>query len=1012
VAKRLGFGFALPVALVVVALADFGCGGGSSGTGSGGNGGHAGAGGKAGHNGSGGGGVNLGGAGGGALGGFSGGGFSGGGFSGGGTAGGGVSGGGTAGGGASGAPGGHAGTGGLGGAGGHAATDAGADAARDAGSTDAHHGDAATDANPDAADAGPVTCTNACVLGSHRCASGGSETCVTGSNGCTTWGTATVCHGATTCANTTGLCTCPAAPAGCTAAGTFCDNAGEIVTCTRDAQGCFAASAPQACPVDETCHGALPNAACACDNDPHCSGTNSYCMNASTVATCGSDTNQPACNVVVATHACGGSSACVGGACVCPSAGTTAGTGCATPNATLCAGTDVLTCVTESGSSGCNIWQASTHCGTGGLTCGTKAGGVPACQCPENSGTDVYVDPAAGSDVATGLFPTGAQNPPACRFATLSNGLSKVGSPGRVVAISATVPATFGGETFPLIVPAGVSLITADATPNSSDYVIAYSGGVGGVVTLGDGSLVRGFSIDATGGAGSLVSCTHGAITLDTVLLSGGGVVADGLEVGSTCSATLQSVSIVDFAATALSVSTSGSVNVTGGLLSASLIGLSQTSGTVTASGLAVQSNGQYGIRLSGGTPSLTISGQSVVNNNGTTGNFAGISVAKGTLSVTNTQVAGNGGAGLELAASGPYALTTVQASNNGKSGVSLASGVLNASGLAATSNSADGITVAGGNVSLTNSTLSSNGGSGLTCAAAVPVDVSGGTVKSNPTAGISCGVGTLTVHDGTEIASNGTGIQLTGAVATITGANVHDNTGAGILVNQPTSITVQISSAASPVTIAKNQQPGIVIQSAPPVSGSGANSVTVDSATIVGNGSFGIYLQGNNGPVAATIKGNAIMGNSDTGLMIEQGAGNTTTEAVQNNDVSGNNTKPSPRNVGGILFNTSSTLTSFIGNSVHANGGDEIGFNALPGGGGTKWVMTPPSNACDATANSIYCYGVGNVGVHVLMPAASVDAQHQHWANNPATAGIDTTGTVVSTNPCSAVTTACPASP
>ncbi len=374
--------------------------------------------------------------------------------------------------------------------------------------------------------------------------------------------------------------------------------------------------------------------------------------------------------------------------------------------------------------------------------------------------------------------------------------------------------------------------------------------------------------------------------------------------------------------------------------------------------------------------------------------------------------MAGNGGPGIELASSGPYTLTGVQVSNNAKSGVSLTSGVLTASGLSATSNHADGVTVGGGSAALTNATLSSNAGSGVSCGAAVPVDISGGTIKSNTGAGISCGVGTLTVHDGTEIASNATGVQLTGAVTTLTGANVHDNTGAGILINQPTGVTVQISSAASPVTIAKNQLQGIVVQAAPPVTGSGANSVTIDSATVSGNGSFGIYLQGNNGPVATTIKGNAIMGNSDTGLMIEQGAGSTTTEAIQNNDISGNNTKTSPRNVGGILFNTSSTLTSFIGNSVHANGGDEVGFNALPSGGGTKWVITPPSNACDTTANSIYCYGVGNVGVHVLFPAASVDAQHQHWANNPPTAGIDTTGTVVSTNPCSAVTATCPASP
>ena len=111
---------------------------------------------------------------------------------------------------------------------------------------------------------------------------------------------------------------------------------------------------------------------------------------------------------------------------------------------------------------------------------------------------------------------------------------------------------------------------------------------------------------------------------------------------------------------------------------------------------------------------------------------------------------------------------------------------------------------------------------------------------------------------------------------------------------------------------------------------------------------------------------------------------------------------------MGGVLFNTSARLTSFIGNKVHSNGGDELGFNGLPDGGGTKWTITPPSNACDNTANSIYCYGTGNVGVHVLAAAASVDAQHQRWTNNPPTVGIDYTGTVTVTNPCTAITT-CP---
>jgi hypothetical protein len=41
-------------------------------------------------------------------------------------------------------------------------------------------------------------------------------------------------------------------------------------------------------------------------------------------------------------------------------------------------------------------------------------------------------------------------------------------------------------------------------------------------------------------------------------------------------------------------------------------------------------------------------------------------------------------------------------------------------------------------------------------------------------------------------------------------------------------------------------------------------------------------------------------------------------------------------RAVGGIFFATSSTLTSFTGNKVHGNAGDEIGFDAQPNGGDT----------------------------------------------------------------------------
>ncbi|HEY4393628.1 MAG TPA: hypothetical protein VGP64_06180, partial [Polyangia bacterium] len=201
------------------------------------------------------------------------------------------------------------------------------------------------------------------------------------------------------------------------------------------------------------------------------------------------------------------------------------------------------------------------------------------------------------------------------------------------------------------------------------------------------------------------------------------------------------------------------------------------------------------------------------------------------------------------------------------------------------------------------------------------------------------------------------------------------------------------------------NGADGILVE-ASPQTGGGANSITVDTVTVTGNAKFGIYVEGDNGNVAATVKGSTITGNADVGLMIEQGSGHTTSEAIQNNDVNGNNTG-NGHVAGGVLFNTSSTLTSFIGNKIHSNTGDELGFNDVPNGG-TQWVINPPSATCDATANSIYCYGGGNVGLHVLSSSASVNGQHVRWSNNPPASGIDFSGAVTVTNPCSAITT-CP---
>ena len=247
------------------------------------------------------------------------------------------------------------------------------------------------------------------------------------------------------------------------------------------------------------------------------------------------------------------------------------------------------------------------------------------------------------------MFPTGIQSPAACRYATLTNGLTKVGAPGRVIAISANLPATFGGETFPLNVPAGVNVMTADATFNASDYVIAFSGGPAAVV-LNNGTALRGFSISGSGTAAALIACSAGTTVLDTLSLTGNNTVTDGVDLGGTCAATLMNdVTIAQLAGVGLNVSSSAATNLTGNTtISATSIGVQLTNGSLTASGLHTDGNRQYGILLpstAAGTPLLNLN-QSTASGNGSSGVFAGISIGKGSLTASNTRSPATAGSG------------------------------------------------------------------------------------------------------------------------------------------------------------------------------------------------------------------------------------------------------------------------------------------------------------------------------------------------------------------------------
>ena len=138
---------------------------------------------------------------------------------------------------------------------------------------------------------------------------------------------------------------------------------------------------------------------------------------------------------------------------------------------------------------------------------------------------------------------------------------------------------------------------------------------------------------------------------------------------------------------------------------------------------------------------------------------------------------------------------------------------------------------------------------------------------------------------------------------------------------------SIGLGTPSSTTTIAANKKNGVVVHQSP-ANGSDANTVTVDTVMISGNTGVGVFLAGDTGSIGATIRNNTISGNHDTGVLIDEGVSKTTREAIQSNDVSGNDTAAG-HSVGGVFFETASTLTSMVSNKIHSNGGDELGFAA-----------------------------------------------------------------------------------
>jgi hypothetical protein len=939
----------------------------------------------------------------------------------------------------------------------------------------------AADAAPDSSGDGALEaapCVSACTAGAKRCGTGGGlQIClVVGS--CLDWGPETSCGPTATCAGTApaAACTCKAAPAQCNGAGQFCADTNRLGSCVADAMGCLSVLPDlKTCPAGQGCGGAAPNAACGCSNTCNASQVGTYCAGAKMVATC---TAASGCFNSSNAITCPGRQTCQGpagtAACKCPAAGTTEGTGCATAGATACGGDTVLTCTADTTGSTCLTWVKTSDCATlaaGAFVCGTR-GGPAACQCPDPSATQLFVDPVGGNDTAT-IVPNGASKPAACRFRTLTKALTAVTTTRKkLVALTTTPPASFSAETFPLMIPAGVTVTTGDTTPAPGNYTLVFNGAsaTAGVV-LASGAVLEGFIVQAGSGnpAAAALSCSAGAVTVRASNIIGGAAAAvtkpaTGIAVGGSCTAALQDLEVrtfrvgVSVASTATAASTISDSTLRDDGTTGAGAALLLAAGKLTATKLTINKStagsASWGVVLEGSSatsaPALTATdltiaalpqpglelrtGAAAPSATVTTGNIAaglvaevGVRTSAGTLALTGVTVHGAASDGLRVSGGVVSLGAGCHLDDNGRDGLRVESGTMVGTTFGASGNTGDGASISNGVVTLHRVTLADNDNRGLLVVGGTVVIDDGSIIRSNGAPGtIWSGIRVL----GGDLTVGGTGGQL---------VDIADNSDSGVKITPAaagTTVTIQraklhgsgkyglevdLAVAGSTVTVTDSDinanLDGVGVIRAPASAG---QAVTLDGVRVFANGrnamgGVGVSLRGDTGDVVATVKNSSVHDNRAEGLLVQQGATFTTTATIDGNDVFTNNTGAG-RPVGGVLFATSSTLASFAGNKLHGNTGDELGFGAKPNGGDT-WNLAGPL-VCGAATNQIYCYGTGNLGLRILATApvgTKVDAGSTAWNNALPTKGVDfefdlsMTMDVIAAPACAASASACP---
>lgn len=295
----------------------------------------------------------------------------------------------------------------------------------------------------------------------------------------------------------------------------------------------------------------------------------------------------------------------------------------------------------------CGAWvvAAPQDACAANLVCSTTSGS-PACVCATPV-SELAVDPASSSSALT---PTGAMQPPECRFKKLGDALAAAGR-----AVSANPTATpvvravggasgttvgFGaaatGETFPLTVPRQTTLASDSTTSGAAYEIVLDDGAAAAAIALSSRATLSHFSIrnvlgDATARA-VMLACDPASpdpVTLDSISIHGDGgahKLGYGLLVGTTdtCGIVANAVSISGATVSGLHVdAASGAVasTFTGGTVTSCGKGIYLRKGSLKVNGTRVAQNTGFGIRAgeSTGDSALELT-DAIVTSNGDTG--------------------------------------------------------------------------------------------------------------------------------------------------------------------------------------------------------------------------------------------------------------------------------------------------------------------------------------------------------------------------------------------------------